>query len=416
MKARNTRTWWFAIALIVATASCAADEAKEPEDEYDYRTLAEQELAEFIEQGLADQVPVPLADDKLDLHAMKLHQRRVAENMRARVATAMTPLIVASSLFAVEGPADVLLSLFPVEKVKDAARILRRARELRKKNKRARKLLELRDEFRAEFGEDARKYLHLVERLPVEDCRPLKVIGRHTGSVKVNQTLTHRFLLDQANVHWIAERLQKKKLDKDFVRRFTFDGDFVAEFTLYDANPSWNTLEKVVKKQPVDEGKRAWLGRKVKGLLGERAAADMIRANPKKYLKGDGQWLDIGRGVGYGPNGKSLDIVAYGEDGKTLFVEVKNWSGEVWNNASSRARVLTQLGDHNDGSARLISQTVPRRESVGKVLMVEADGFNRMELDEMSKFSDKVKQLGWTIEQIPSKKIGNFKELIDGLR
>ncbi len=381
----------------------------------DYQSLAELELAELIEEGLADQVPAPLSEEQLDLHAVESHRRDVAGRMRTEVAASMTPLILATSLFAIEGPADVVLAILPVRKFRQAINLgwdmLRKGKKVR-----AEELIQNRKQFLDLLDDDAREFVRVAGRVSTAERRPFKIIGEYSKSTRTHRVLIQRHVLGDANPAWIAKKLQSGKLDGDFVRRFTFDGDFVEEFTLYDAHPSWKTLENVVKRRPVDPKHRAWLARQVRGLAGERAAADIIRTHPDKYLKRRAGWFDIGRGVGYGPNGRSFDIVAYGDEGEAVFVEVKTWSAETWSLASQRKKTLTQLERHNEGVDILVAKTLPRRRATDRILMVEQSGFEGLEGAERREFRDAAAKLGWRIELIPARRVGTFKNLIDDIR
>lgn len=202
-----------------------------------------------------------------------------------------------------------------------------------------------------------------------------------------------------------------------------FDADFVEHFTGYEANPSWRVLQKIVEGHKVAETARASLASKVVGLLGERAASDIVKSASfrKRFFKGkpalhSGHGIRYERGHRYGERG-SIDIATFSENDDALFIEVKTWSAKTWANASHRNDILEQLQRHNAGVAEILAAGSRSRNVAGKVLMVAGDGFRAWGDNDMrGEFVAKIQELGWTLEKIPNRRIQSFEQLIDNLR
>ena len=307
------------VLLGAVALGCGADNGDNGEE---HSTSEEADLAAVIEAGLEYQRPPPLSYEEETYYGVTLHRRQVAGEMSDSTVAVMAPVALAAAIFAVEGPADLVLAVFPVHKLGKAVEIGRNAIKLRKKDKKARGLVKAMRRFTKELDADARGFLELAGKLSRAERRAVKQVSRRTGSVKVVESLVRKHVEGSADLVWIAKKLKQKKIDGDFAQRFTFDGDLVAELTLYPAHPSWRTLQNVVEGGPVEPGARAALMRKLKGLLGERAAADFVRSKAfaRKYTKGS---FTIRRGAGYGKH-QSIDIVAASDRGEILFAEVKN--------------------------------------------------------------------------------------------
>ena len=266
----------------------------------------------------------------------------------------MAPAILIASVFAVEGVGDLLLAIAPVDKIGDVGRLVREARSIRRQKKHAHRLEQIAKELSELTGRSLGDMARYVKALDPAEMRALLVIRKGTKSVKTTRTLLASAMNRNANLVWISKRLDRdtRLFDQDFVRRFTFDSDMVREYTEHSARPSWRTLEDIVSKTaPVSSGTRASLSKKVTGLLGEHAAANIIRSPGfrKMYFPGEDISLSLARGVGYGVKQRSIDIVASARD-SVVFAEVKNWAQVTWNNASKRREVLDQLACTSDSS------------------------------------------------------------------
>lgn len=136
----------------------------------------------------------------------------------------------------------------------------------------------------------------------------------------------------------------------------------------------------------------------------------------RKYLKRSDQSFSVSRGLSYA--GGSLDLVATAHGGKVLYGEVKNWGASTWRSAANRRKVLDQLRLHDQGIADHLAQTGRSTPEVaGRVLFVAADGFRGgVQGANLRRFEQQLETSGWTIEYIPSKRIGTFGEFIDDLR
>ena len=396
------------------------DDATERVDEY--RASNEQQLDELVERGLEHQLPAPLSEAEQDLQEAKLERVRVADDMAIDARAAMAPIAMAAAIFALDGPADLLLSVVPLDKLGNAVDVVQAGLKLRRQKKRARKLIEHYDELLGELDGETRAFVRLASKLQRGQRRALKTIDRHTSSPAVIRLLMRKQLKHDADVVWIAKRLEAGRLDGEDVRRFTFDADFVRAFTQYEANPSWKVLMDVVEGRVVSDGKRGSLASKLTGLLGERAAARMVRkpAFAAKLFGSDAFPLMVRRGVGYrGVYGRaafhgSLDIVGLTGGDRALVGEVKNWAVGTWQLAFMRQRLFDQLEKHNAG-IRLLDD-VARRPTIVKVVLVSGDGFGKLAADVRREIKEELTRREWAIERIPSHTIEDFGSVIDGLR
>ena len=374
----------------------------------------------LVEDGLQAELPPPMSQEEQDLYEVKLHRRQVADQMAAQTAAALAPLALAAAVFAAEGPADLVLSIFPFHHLGNAADYAKAAFKTRKRNKRSRKLIKLQKEFEAELSEDARAFFQLAQKLGRAEQKALKTLAKHTNSPSVVSTLMTRHLRGEADLVWLAGKLKRKKIDKDFVRRFTFDGDFVKEFTEHEAHLSWRVLQDMVDNRLLDEGARAAMARKLHGLLAERAAAKMVSgpAMAGFFKNTTSAGVNLSRGVGYRTiRGReaSIDIMAK-RDGQTLFAEVKNLSADTWTKKGI-GEVMAQLRRHNRGIEDIMHRSDERGTVVGKVLMVADRGLDvAMKEKDQDAFTKALEQIGWTLVKIPEQNIPRVETLIDSLR
>lgn len=407
-----------ALALAFGTA-CGGDADVDLGIPDERRARERADLDWLIESGLQSELPPPMQREEQEFYEVKLHRRQIADKIAARTESALAPLAVAAAVFAPQGAADLVLSVFPVHRLGEAAEFARKAWMLRATNKRSRRLITLHKQFETELSDDARAFFQLAQKLRRAERRALETLAQHTGSPSVVSTLMARHLRGEADVVWLASKLKRKHIDKDFVRRFTFDGDFVKEFSTYDAHPSWSVLKDVVVGRTVADGKRNSLMYKLHGLLGERAAADMLQGPvlAARYFKSTSRVL-IGRGVSYrtlrGREG-SIDIMARC-DGKVLFAEVKNLAAKSWSEAG-QARILAQLKRHNRGIEAITARSNEPGTVTGKVLMVAEKGYDEgMRGDRQKTFAEALEKLGWTLELIPARRIPSGDAVINSLK
>jgi hypothetical protein len=379
-------------------------------------------LTGYIEQQLLDQLPPE--DDSVELLTdMKLERRGYGVRVRDRAQRAVAPLVLAVSLFAVEGPVDLLLTVVPAHKLgklfdkgKEAMRLARTKRLTRNHL----------DEFAGllKRDKDSAAFLQRAVQLGTKQQRAIRRIHQRTGSEAVIRTLLTQHVDYDADIEWIASRLQQaeKRLGRGeaavLVRRFTFDKDLLEDITLYKANPSWAALQKVIENKPIAPETRASLASKITGLLGERAAYQRLKGGLiRKYIQRDGAvFTAMDRGVPYRRG--SVDIVAYSDRNELVVAEVKNWGLSTWQDPRSVKKLLEQLKRHDEGirQIRRGGDAVVSKVSA-KVLFVAEDGYKAWGngADRLD-FQEYIRKLEWQIELIPSEQIWTFGDLIDAIR
>jgi hypothetical protein len=379
-------------------------------------------LTDFIERGLLDQIPPPDEDVEF-LVDMKMERRAYGRAVVEETRRASAVFVLGLSVFAVEGPMDLLLAVVPAHKLGKLFGKGKEAMELARAERLGQKHM---DEIGVLLDKDknAAAFLHWAAKISDGQRRALFVIHRRTGSeAVVTRLLRHQAEYD-ADVEWIAARLAQADArlasgeSAVLVRRFTFGEDLLEDITLYKANPSWGALQKVVEKKPIAPAARASLASKVDGLLGERAAYERL-ADPgvmRKLLGRDGRFKTIDRGVPYGRG--SMDIVAYTEENALVVAEVKNWAMGTWADPRSRARLMEQLARHDAGIPKIRRDGDEVVSGVrAKVLFVAEDGFLAWGDDEIrNDFIELIARRGWVVELIPSQQIRTFGELIDAIR
>lgn len=376
------------------------------------RVFEQQTLDELVEDGLDDAFPI-VPPERIELLTIREHRSRIATAMQTEVQSAMAPLTLAASLFAIEGAADLLLAITPVHHAKHLGQLFREGHRLRKQSK---KLDKLAAQLSDISGHPLDELVRITKAVDAQTLAALKKIRSKTESAKTTHKLMLQDLNGKADAQWIARQLDRRAVDRDFVRRFEFDGDLVREYTEHSAHPPWNTLQELSYPNPhVTRAARNSLASKVTGLMAERAATDIVRSHAfrRRYFANDSTALSLARGVGYGGN-RSIDIVASGQH-RAVFVEVKNWSDTTWDSASQRRKVIAQLKRHNDGVRTLLAGKT-MSQPPAKLLMVRKDGFEMMLDDEREKLLDAIKQRGWTVELIPDQQIAGFSDLIDSVK
>lgn len=370
--------------------------------------LAEQELDAIVEEGdAADAEPVrELTPEEQEIEEYQAANKQYAEAVRLKTERAMAPLILIASLFEIDGPIDLLLTIVPVEKI--GAKLFkagRRAVELRRARKLERALIK---EFEEHLDDEAREFLKLARGLKKADVRALKVIHEVVGSPKLIEELMRRSVKGTANLEWIAKKLRSKEIDAGFVRSFTRS----------ESRPSWSTLEDIVEKRKVPSETRDSFASKMKGLLGEEAAVKVAKTEGFRAFalgaKSESKITKLVREVGYG-GGKSIDLVALTDKAELVVGEVKHWNTSTW--ISDSGRLLEQLEQHNAGIAAIARRVEGRADAVAKkVLIVSREGFMGVEASERAELIRKIGKKGWTIQFLDDAKIETFDKLIDRLR
>lgn len=223
-------------------------------------TTAQEQLAEW-QSAMRRAELRPLSSEEIAVIEYKSERRRYFERIRDETGRLMVPLVITLSLFASEGPVDLLLSVYPPARLGRVRGVARKVRAARRARKNTRKLL---DEFGRGLDGASREFLYLAGKLSRKELEALWVISRRTRSPEVMHKLLRKHVAGQADVRWIAEMVKKNKFDGQFVERFSFGGDLLEDFTLYDANPSWKTLERAVKGHKISPGARGALAHKVR--------------------------------------------------------------------------------------------------------------------------------------------------------
>ena len=411
------RVCWVGVVAAVAMLGCMnGDIGHEADEPYQSVSSTGDELDDYIEEQLLAQLPQV---DEVEQEVIDLQREHLvlARRMGDEMHGALAPLAITAALFVPEGPVDLLLTVVPAGKLGRLYGVAREARAARKQRKRMSKLL---GELAGLLDGKTGGFLQQAAALAPAERRALLSIHRRTGSEAVISALLHKSTRKHdADVSWIAHKLESHAMDPVFVRRFTFDADLVEDITRYKSGPSWRVLKDVVNGAPVDAGVRASLASKMTGLFGERAAADVVREARfgEKYLgRTGGRFREVTRGVPYGRG--SIDIVAHGNLDEMLLGEVKNWAAETWASPSQRSKLLEQLRRHNDGidEVRRGAGRVVNGEPT-KVLFVRKEGFEAWgDKSDQDDLVNAVGLLGWKTELIPSAQIGDFGELIRDLR
>ncbi len=408
--------WVSLLALVlIAHHGCTKGEFEDPPNIDDDRVFEQEELDFLVEYGLDATMPV-ITTEQLELHRLTQYRRQIAENIRVEVQSAVAPIAMVASLFAMEGVADVVLAIAPVHKLSRIHELLRTGRKLRKQKKTEQQLKKLADEVSEITGHRLEKLIELGQSLNKVQRKALLKIRADTDSAKVAHRLMARHFEGKADLPWIAKQLGDGPIDKDFVRRFSFDTDLVREYTLYSANPSWKTLQEIATRSTsVAQKTRDSLASKITGLLGEQAAAGMIRSPGfrRRFFNDQPFDISLARGVGYGGN-RSIDIVASGRD-RLVFAEVKNWSFVTWADSAQRNKVLEQLQRHNEGiDEMMIGKTLSSQPS--RLLMVRKEGYQAIDETIRKRFEKDLQKLGWVMERMPDHHIPDFSDLLDGVK
>lgn len=421
VRSRRQMIIWLAFLSTLSTANpgCASDAPVSPSPDEEHLMRLQVELDMRVEHGLQSALPQPMPPEQVELTEAMLYRRQVADKMAGRVQESIAPIAIAAALFAVDGPVDLLLSVVPFDRLGRVGEIAHQALRTRKHNRRSRKLIELQHRFEARLSHNEREFIRLAGALKASERQALKVIHQRTGSANLIQTLMRKHLENDADVGWIADKLQRGKFERAFVTRYTFDKDIVHDIDGYDAHIPWRTLQAVVDGRRVDPDERAALARKLAGLMGERAAHQIVSspAFARAYL-GAGDRVVSVRGMSYkrgmrGATG-SIDIVAFTRHRQAVFAEVKNWSANTWD--KSWNDVIAQLGRHDHGIAEILDTGHESRTLAAKVLFVSRRGFEAWEPNKANRLKRTVSKRGWRVKNIPSNDIKGFDAIIDDLR
>ena len=360
-------------------------------------------VKDLLEDRIAKQrqaaVAAVLAEEDNSTEAAELRgivsdQRARAENVRTTVVAVVAPLAVVASFFAIEGAADVFLSLFPAGKATELIK------GLTKRGKATLKLSKTRKAQLAQaMGANETHFVRLAGRLGQTELRALETIIQKVRTPEVVNLLLTQRVRGQADLEWIA-----KKLDDG-----TFHSEFIGHFTRYDANPTWNQLRGLIDNS-LEPASRDSVASKLVGFLGEEAAARHVQSEmfTRRFFK-RGEPTAVTRGH------RTLDLTVTGDKGRMLFGETKNLSAENWSNPSKQGEVLEQLAKHNK-TINDIAKAAENREVVGKVLFVTERGFTTLELQLQEKLKKEIARLGWVIEVIPGEHLESMGQFLDRMR
>lgn len=369
--------------------------------------LAADQLRKYVEEQEAAENPPDrsLSAEEREIADYQAANKVYAETIRQKTEQAVQPLIFIASLFEIDGPIDLLLAVMPVDKI--GAKLFSLGKDAIKA-RRARKLEQL---LAKEFGhldEEAKGFLKLARAMSKKEVRALKTINEAVKSHSLIEALMRRSIKGTADLEWIAKKLEKGKIDADFVRGFT----------KAESGPSWKIFEDIVEGRKVPEEGRSSLASKLVGFLGEEAAEKAVKGEgfAKRMLGGRvGAKIEtIMREVPYG-GGKSLDLLAISDKSELIVGEVKHWSVETW--LTDKKKLLDQLDRHNAGIAE-VAKAMSRRASdvKQKILFVSGEGFRALEPRELRKIIDDVRARGWKIEVVADSDIETFGHLIDRMR
>ena len=415
---RYSRALVLLLSLSLAAAPGCGDNAPDdnwPTPEEQHLASIEAELQAQVSAGLESQLPPPMSRERRDLVELTHYRRRIADDMRQSVDSAVAPLVMAAAIFAVNGPVDLMLAVVPVHKLGNAFDFAKEGLRLRRGSRRSRKLLELHRELDAVLPAYGKEFLHLAGALKTADRKALKIIHKRVAQDKVIHTLMRRHLDGAADVRWIAGKLEQGKLDRTFVRRYTFDADIIEDITDHHAHVSWRTLQAVVESETVTDPARQVLRNKLAGLMGERVArariASSAYARRVLKLKADDKIVSA-RGLGY--SGGSLDVAVYSEKGLAAFAEVKNWGTSSW--VSNWREVVAQLSKHDRGIRETLAAGDETRTVAAKILVVTRQGYYGWEKTKRKVFREQVTGLGWRLDFIDGSRIKDFRSILDDLR
>jgi hypothetical protein len=385
-----------ACALVVTAAPVPAVADAPPYMELFIRDLIAQQRREAIERELeALDAAVGQSWDPEQALIDEIQDARLdyAETIREAAASAMTPLALIASVFAIESATDVFLTLFPFGKAAGLVKDLRKAR----KAKKARKAI-TRNLFAA-LDDRETKFVRAARHLPDSDLSALVGITKRVKNPETVVDLMTRAARGEADLAWIEKKLNKG----------TFDSAFVEHYTRFDAYPSWRQLQGVIDNQVSQKSRKSFMS-KIVGFLGEEGAARHAVSDTFMRRHGLSKSMKVQRGH------KGLDLIVVDAENQMLVVaEVKNW-GATWSIDEHVNRLYRQLSEHD--AAIRDSAFWPQEYKTYKVkrlLMVEKHGYDAF--TGKAKFEEAMKQKPhWQIEIIPGSMIEGAREFIDRMR
>ena len=176
MKVHPWPRWW-AWLLCVTCALGGCNGGDDPTVDELYAPDMQAELDALVDQGLEDELPPRLAEDELIEVEVRLHRRQIGSDTVAAAAGVMAPLAVAVAMFAPEGAVDLVLAVMPVHKLGKAMEVAREAFDVRRANKRSKKLIELLEDFQSHLSGDAAEFLRLAGRMSRDERRAIRALA-----------------------------------------------------------------------------------------------------------------------------------------------------------------------------------------------------------------------------------------------
>ena len=236
--------------------------------------LAKRHLAEAKERALE---PPPESEEEREIKEYLADRKRYAlEIEQAYVEAGALPVAILS-LFVIDGPVDLLLTVVPVGKLGKAGKLGKKLVGLFKDRRKAKLAAKEVAEFLDNLDQEAYVFLRLAERLPKAQRAAVKVLHAHGASGQLIKNLMLKVARDgTVDLRWIAEMVESRKIDVKFIERFT----------LYEAHPRWDILQKVITKSgKVLPEERGQLAKALKGFLGEESAIKLLKSAGREILE-----------------------------------------------------------------------------------------------------------------------------------
>ena len=128
------------------------------------------------------------------------------------------------------------------------------------------------------LDEEAKGFLKLARAMSKREVRALKTINGAVKSHSLIEALMKRSIRGTADLEWLAKKLEKSKIDADFIRGFT----------KAESGPNWRVFEDIVEGRKVTEKERSSIASKLTGFLGEEAAEKAVKTEgfSKRMLGG----------------------------------------------------------------------------------------------------------------------------------
>ncbi|MGE0397307.1 MAG: DUF4157 domain-containing protein [Kofleriaceae bacterium] len=367
--------------------------------------IAMARLDAFVEENRAKRrVETEPTDEEKEVQALQEQRHAYGQNIQGAAVAATLPFVLFLSMFAVEGPVDLLLAITPVHKIKGAAK-LRGAL-----GKGSKQLEKIGVELLEHIDDEAKLLLKTASKLKRGQVKALKAIYDKTKNRDLIIKLMDRQIKGTADVTWIAKKLESGKLKPDSIVAFTDQASHLP----------WNVLEDIIEKRKIASKSRDSFASKMVGFLGEEGVARFVKTPSfvkSVFKKRKGASIkEMRRGIDYGGN-KSVDLLLQSDMGELAVGEVKHWSTTTWLDASKRSETIAQLARHNAGLGTTASVMGRRASDVtDKVLFVSADGYKGLDKTTMAAFEKEALDLGWKVELVPNSAIDTFDEFIDKVR